>query len=330
MCSTVPIVFALKTGRCPSRGPGQVRVRLARAGICGSDLHGYTGESGRRAPGMVMGHEASGWIETTGPGVEMPLGTLVTFNPAIPCSCGHHATNRCLELRVVGATPELPGAFADALVIPADRVVPVGELSPEWAAGVEPMAVALQAADQAGVRPGDRVLVVGGGMIGQCAAQAAFVRGAGEVVVSDPVPHRRAVAEACGFRGVEPDALPGLGTFDRAIDCVGISASAAPAIRAVPKGGVVCLVGLGLPEVTLPLFDVVVAERTLVGSFCYTGEVFVEAARLLGGGRLDLAPLIGDVIELAEVPGAFEDLARGTRHETKVMVTTGADGPELA
>ncbi len=126
----------------PKPSPTQVLIRVAYIGICGSDLHGYTGESGRRVPGMVMGHEASGWVEEVGESVEgLAVGDRVTFNPAIVCggACGHQEENHCAELRVVGVTPEIQGAFADALVVDASRVVPTGELDLVSGAMIEPM-----------------------------------------------------------------------------------------------------------------------------------------------------------------------------------------------
>ncbi len=325
-----PHRFHVEQRPTPVPGDGEVLIRMAHVGICGSDLHGYTGESGRRVAGMVMGHEASGWVEAVGAGVDgLAVGTEVTFNPALPCdgSCGHVLENHCARLRVIGVTPDIQGAFADAMLAPADRVVPLEGLSLLWGAGVEPMAVALQAARRAGVAGGHRVLVVGGGMIGQSIAQTAKLEGATDVTVSDPMPERRRLAEACGFRAVAPEELDDDPAFDISIDAVGISATAAAAIRAVPKGATVCFVGLGLAEITIPLFDVVVPERSIVGSFCYTHEVFTEAADHLRAGRLDLEPLIGSVEPFEEIPAAFEDLATGARRDAKIMMSTGAQPP---
>lgn len=314
----------------PSPGAGEVRIRMAYVGICGSDLHGYTGESGRRLPGMIMGHEASGWIEAVGPGVtDLEVGIPVTFNPSLPCegSCGHGPENHCAVLRVIGVTPDIQGAFADAMVIPAGRVVPLRDLSLLWGAGVEPMAVALQATRRAGVRPGQSVLIVGGGMIGQSIAQTCRLEGATRVAVSDPIAERRALAASAGFEALRPDEVEAAGPFEVSFDAVGISATAFAAIRSVPKAGVACFVGLGLPEVEIPLFDVVVAERVIVGSFCYPDEVFQEAAVHLATGGLDLEPLIGSVESFEDIAAAFEDLATQRRTDVKIMMSTGAAPP---
>lgn len=325
-----PREFHIEERALPEPAPGEVRIRIAFVGICGSDLHGYTGESGRRVAGMVMGHEASGWIEAHGPGVSgPPVGTPVTFNPALACggSCGHTVDNHCAELKVIGVAPEIQGAFADAITVPASRVVPLGPLSLEWGAGVEPMAVGLHAVHRAEVSEGQSVLVVGGGMIGQCVARAARLAGAGDVTISEAGEVRRAQAAAAGFRGVSPEELDDCGVFDVSFDAVGVSATASTAIRSVRKGSTVCFVGLGHADVTIPLFDVVVAERNIVGTFAYTDSVFEETAEHMAGERLEIGSLIGSVESFEDIAAAFEALATNERVDTKIMMTTGSVGP---
>lgn len=123
------------------------------------------------------------------------------------------------------------------------------------------------------------------------------------------------------------DPVEAAAPFDVSFDAVGISATAFAAIRSVPKAAVACFVGLGLPEVSIPLFDVVVAERVIVGSFCYPDDVFREAAEHLASGRLDLDPLIGSVESFEDIAAAFEDLATNARTDVKIMMSTGATPP---
>jgi len=328
-----PHMFHIEERPLPEPGPGEVRLRTAYVGICGSDLHGYTGESGRRVPGMVMGHEASGWVEAVGQGVTTSvIGQAVTFNPAVACdgSCGHNVDNHCTRLRVIGVTPDYQGAFADAIVVPADRVVPLDGLSMEWGAAAEPMAVALQAVRRAGVRPGDSVLIIGGGMIGQCIALAARLEGAGWITVSEGIKFRRRLAMQAGFDAVTPEQVTELLPVNRAFDAVGVTATASLAIRSLVKGGTACFVGLGRPEVSIPLFDVVVPERIIVGTFAYTDAVFRQTVEHLVARRLDLSPLLGNVEAFDGIAAAFEDLANGQREEVKIMLATGAPPPEPA
>lgn len=325
-----PHQLRIDTRTRPEPGPGQVLLRMAYVGICGSDLHGYTGESGRRVPGMVMGHEASGWVEQIGDSVEgLRVGEPVTFNPSLPCdgSCGHMVENQCSELRVIGVTPDIQGAFADAIVVDASRVIPLGDLDLLSGAMVEPMAVAFQAVRRCEVGPGTEILVVGGGMIGQCIARAASLAGASQVIVSEAMPERWRTAVDAGFEAVEPKDVASLPPMDVAIDAVGITITASAAIKAVRRGGIVGFVGLGLPEVTIPLFDVVVPERKIVGSFCYTDSVFEDTVEALSEGELDVSSLLGGVEDFEDAHAAFEGLATHARKDVKILVGTGAERP---
>lgn len=322
-----PRQMRLENRAVPDVGPGEVRLRVAWVGICGSDIHGYAGESGMRVPGIVMGHEASGVIDAIAPGVEgLDVGQPVTFAPTMPCdgSCGHAAENLCPELRLVGVTPGLPGAFADYMVLPARRIFPLKSLSLATASSVEPMSVGLHSAGQAQVSPGDRVLVQGGGMIGQAAAHAARLRGAAAVTVSDPLASRRTVAETAGFAAVAPEAVDELtDSFDCAIDAVGVPATVRSAIRSVRRTGRVALVGFGLPTAELRLYDVIGHERVLVGSSCYTDAEFGEVIDALADGRLDIGSIDPVDIGLEDIGDAIETLASGEQTAIKVRVNSG-------
>jgi L-iditol 2-dehydrogenase len=311
----------------PEVGAGEVRIRVAWAGVCGSDIHGYAGESGMRVGGIVMGHEASGLVDAVGASVEgFAVGDHVTFAPTMPCdgSCGHTAENLCRELRLVGVTPGLSGAFADYLVLPARRVFALGALGLAEGASVEPLAVGLHCAHQARVTEGNDVLVIGGGMIGQAAAQAARLRGAASVTVSDPLEQRRAVAVSAGFAGVEPGELDAMEErFDCAVDAVGLPATLTSAVRGVRRAGTVALCGFGRPRAELKLYDLIGHERMLVGSSCYTDDEFGEVIEALTDGRLDLAPIAPADIGLEQLGDAIEALAAG--QDTRIKVRVKAD-----
>jgi len=310
----------------PPPGVGEVQIRVAYTGICGSDLHGYTGKSGRRVPGMVMGHEASGIVSGAGADVDPTLvGRQVTFNPVLYCDggCGHVVENHCAQLRVIGVDPTIQGAFADYVVVPAHRVVALDGIDLRLGACIEPLAVAVQAVKRARVEDGQRVLIAGGGMIGQCLALVAHMSGATSVVLSEANPQRRAFAETMGFKTVAPDEVAALPLSDVSFDAVGIDATAVATIGAVCKGGTVCFVGLGLPTIRVPLFGIVVAERSVVGSFAYTDLAFDEARDMMASGLVDLTGAVGADTDFERVGDAFEDLATSRRHDLKILMSTG-------
>ncbi len=164
-------------------------------------------------------------------------------------------------------------------------------------------------------------------MIGQCVARAARLAGADRVIVSESIEERRRLAAESGFETVEPGEVADLPPMDVAVDAVGISATAAQSIQAVGKGGRVGFVGLGLPEVSIPLFEVVVPERTIAGSFCYSDEVFETTASAIETGEIDLTPLLGEIVDISSAHDAFESLATGERKDVKIVISTGADTP---
>ena len=208
----------------PDPGPGEVRIRIGRGGICGSDLHYYhAGGFGAvrvRQP-MVLGHEAAGVVEAVGAGVtHVQPGDAVAVNPSLPCgACAQCLGGRpihCLEMRFLGSAMRMPhvqGAFRSAFTCEAPRAVKLPQgLSVERAAFAEPLSVCLHAASQAGALLGARVLVTGSGPIGVLCASVARLAGAREVVVTDLVAAPLAVARAMGAdrthaMGEDPDAL---------------------------------------------------------------------------------------------------------------------------
>jgi threonine dehydrogenase-like Zn-dependent dehydrogenase len=306
----------------PTAAPGEVLVRTIATGICGSDIHGYTGENGRRHPGQVMGHETVGTLEEYGPETErtVPLGSLVTVNPQLPPAPDGSA-------RVLGVNPEISSAFAEYFVVPLENVVllPAG-MSVEHGALVEPLAVGYHAAQRGGVRAGNRVLVLGAGPIGLACIIAARRLGAAEIIVSEPVAERRARAEQLGASTIDPRtedvavACARVGVIDVALDAVGTSLTVAAALTAIKAGGLVSLVGMGSPDITLPAYAISVAERTVVGSFCYTPAEFRDTTVWAASepGLLDL--LIDGRVGFDEADAAFAALADANATASKVLV----------
>lgn len=311
----------------PVPGPGEVVLRIAATGICGSDLHGFTGDSGRREPGQIMGHETAGTVESVGAGVELAAGTPATGYPVLACGeCAACRTGRsqiCTRRTVIGVDPRRSAAFADRLLLPAANVVPLPAGMPlAHGALVEPLSVGYHAARRGRLDPTDRVLILGGGPIGQAVALAAKRLGATEIVVTEPDPGRRALVEAFGVSAVRPGgALAALGApASVAIDAVGVDATMAEALAATEPGARVVLVGMGAPRLDLAAYPVSTGERTLIGSFCYTADEFAATAAWAGTVPELLAPLISAQVPLAGAADAFTRLATDGSAASKILV----------
>jgi threonine dehydrogenase-like Zn-dependent dehydrogenase len=322
----------------PEPGPGEALIRVAATGICGSDLHGYTGDNGRRFPGQIMGHEASGTLLAAGTDRRggPAAGTPVTFNPVLACGqcpeCQAGSGHHCRQRRVIGVDADIQSSFADLLVVPAGNVVPLpAGLPVELGALIEPLAVAYHAARRGGVQAGDDVLILGGGPIGQSAVLAAQSLGAGRILVSEPVPGRRALCAALGATVIDPaaDAAGVAGQVSEvfggpasvALDAVGLTASVRSGLAATRMGGTVVLVGMGSPEIGLGAFDISTKERSLVGSFTYTAAEFAEMAAWTGGRAGLLRRLVTKVVPAEQADAAFAELAGPNQVAGKVLVS---------
>jgi L-iditol 2-dehydrogenase len=312
----------------PTIGADDVLIRVRACGICGSDVHGYTGATGRRIPPLVMGHEAAGIIEGVGWGVSgYARGDRVTFDSTVYCGgcdyCRRGAVNLCDARMVLGVSCgeyRRDGAFAELVAVPARIVhrLPEG-LAFEHAATTEALAVAVHAVGRHRPEPTDRVVVIGAGMIGLLTVQVLRARGCTDITAADPDPTRRALAAALGASRTVADAGE-LADADHAFEAVGLAATVAAAVRAVRKGGAVTLIGNVTAEVPLPLQAVVTREITLYGSCASSGE-YPTALALLAAGAVDVAPLISAVAPLHEGQAWFDRLHRGGEGLMKVVLT---------
>ena len=323
-------------------GPGEVRVAIARGGICGSDLHyfhhGGFGTVRIREP-MVLGHEVSGVIADTGAGVEgLAPGDKVAVSPSMPCGrcdyCQRGMRNHCTDMRFAGSAMRFPhqqGFFREALTLPATQVI---RLRPQTdlghAACAEPFAVCLHAAMQAGPLLGRRVLVAGCGPIGCLTVLAAARAGAAEIIATDLMPAPLAIAARMGATrtidlSADAEALAplaaGKGTIDVSFECSGSAKAMQSACAVTRPGGTIIAVGLG-GDAPMPLGQIVTKELRIAGSFRFDRE-FAMAADLIDRGLVDLSPLVSDVLPMAEAPAAFA-LASDRARAMKVQLEFGA------
>ncbi|MDI2033746.1 NAD(P)-dependent alcohol dehydrogenase [Paenarthrobacter nitroguajacolicus] len=287
----------------PEPQPGQVLVRVTAVGVCGSDTHFYeTGSIGDivvEGP-IVLGHETAGEIVAVGPGVDSSrVGTRVAVEPQTPCrKCDYCKTGRyhlCRDILFYGAWP-VDGSFAEYVIVDDDFAHAVPEsISDEQAALLEPLSVAVHAARRAGVKAGHKVLITGAGPIGVMNVQVAKALGASEVVISDPIAHRREFALAHGADLALDPTTSGLDDyaeyFDVYIDASGNARAILPAFPAVKRGGTACLVGMGGDELNVPIAMIQHREITLTGTFRYV-NTWPTAIALLASGAVDVEGIV--------------------------------------
>ena len=305
---------------------GEVLVRVAACGICGSDVHGYDGSSGRRIPPLIMGHEAAGVVEHAAPDVRgLAPGDRVTFDSTLYCGecffCLRGQVNLCNNRRVLGVSCgdyRRDGAFAEYVSVPARIVYHLPEqLSFEHAAMIEAVSVAVHAVGLTPIKLGDAAVVFGAGMIGLIVIQALRLAGCTRVIAVDPDSARLALAGELGAtellnpKGVDVpaavrDLTAGRGA-DIAFEVVGTPQPFQAAVASVRKGGAVTLVGNIAPAVELPLQSVVTREIRLIGSCASSGE-YPVCIDLLARSAIRVEPLISAVAPLSDGPSWFERL----------------------
>ena len=326
----------------PTAGPGEVLVEVAACGICGSDVHGYDGSSGRRIPPLVMGHEAAGIIAEVGPGVQdFAPGDRVTFDSTVYCGechfCKQGLINLCDNRQVIGvSTPEFrrAGAFAEYVTVPERIVYKLpDEMAFPDAAMLEAVAVAVHAVNITELKPTDTALVIGAGMIGLLIIQALAAAGCQRIFVADVDETRLRLAKEAGASTTfissgagENDAIvaeckrltEGRGV-DVVLEAVGRNETVAASIEAVRKGGTVTLVGNITPTVTLPLQKVVSRQIRLQGSCASCGE-YPESIRLVSSGKIDVSSLITSVAPLEDGASWFHRLYHREPNLMKIVL----------
>ena len=324
----------------PQPAADEVLLRIRACGICGSDIHGWDGSSGRRHPPLIMGHEAAGEVVATGAAVTgWQPGDRVTFDSTISCGrCGYcqaGQVNLCEDRRVVGVSPaeyKQHGAFAERLALPARILYRLPDaLSFPQAAMVEPVSIAVHAVRRVTVRPTDTAVVVGTGMIGLLVVQALRWAGATRIIAVDLAENRLALARALGATatirsgaedvGAEVARLTGGRGADLAFEVVGLTATVNLALAALGRGGTAVLVGNLAPRTQdFPLQAVVTRELSVLGTCGSAGE-YPLCLDLIARGVIRVEPMIETVAPLAEGADWFARLSAkdGGKHMKVIL-----------
>jgi len=312
-------------------GPGEVQVRIEATGICGSDIHGYTGTTGRRHDGQVMGHETVGRVSALGSGVKgVQEGDLVTINPVMSCgvcaNCLEGSEQSCSVLRVFGVVPDHDAAFAEFATVPEQNIVRLPHLQQSHlGALIEPLAVGFHAARIANIEQGSDVLIVGGGPIGQAAALAARRLGAGRVIVSELSQKRIDLLSGLGMTCAHPANLEAelsalASRPSVVIDAVGSSETITAGLTLSGIRARIVLVGMAEPSLTIPAYRVSVDERSIIGSFCYSYADFRETADWVSSHEDEVAPLVEVTMPIEEGPEIFQKLGKHAIDSHKILL----------
>jgi len=322
----------------PSAGYDDVLVRVKACGICGSDVHGFTGKTGRRIPPLIMGHEAAGIVATPGKNVrDFRKGDRVCFDSTVYCNkceaCRMGLFNRCDERQVLGVSvPSFKrhGAFAEYVAVPWWIVSKIpDELSFVHAALLEPASIGVHAANRVPISSDDTVVVIGAGTIGLFILQAARLRGAAKVIAVDISEFRLDIAEKLGAdKLVNPlksdlseailQETEGKGA-NVTLEAVGYAKTFAEAVSITRMGGYIVAVGNLEKSAEFDLQQLVAKEHTFIGSYASSGE-FRDCIELVASGKINVEPLISDVLPLEEGPDAFDRLLKARENLLKIVL----------
>ena len=315
----------------PVLKPGEVLIRVAQVGICGSDMHAFLGHDDRRPAPLILGHEVAGTIVAG-----ERIGQRVTVNPLVTCgtcpACQAGRDNLCLTRQIISMPPR-EGGFAELLAMPAGNLVAVPDgIAESTAALAEPIAcgwhaVRLALAALSGTNPGAaRALVIGGGAIGLGAALCLQAGGVGNLLLIEPNATRRAHLEKTTTVPVaDPGSLLDGELFDIVVDGVGFAGTRATASARARPGGVIVHIGLGSADGGLDIRRMTLQEITFIGTYTYTAQDFRDTAAAMFDGRLGALDWF-EARALSDGAAAFADLRSGTVAAPKIMLAPAFKG----
>lgn len=318
----------------PVSKDGSVVIDVKKTGICGSDIH-YWMAGGPQ--GLVMGHEFCGVVTNPGSREDLKVGDRVTALPISPCghcrACKSGNPQYCTEVwsKAVGLSLTNPGGLAKKLAVRSDMVLKIPDnVSDEEGAMVEPTAVGLHAVHLANIQIGEKVLVVGGGIIGLVSAMFAKMAGASYVAISETNEARGEKSVKLGVAdewldAKNPEMIKNVqektqGGFDVVIECCGNSPAITSAMMTTRRGGRIVLVGISFGAVTVPMVNAVLGEINIQGAAAYKPDEFQTCIDLMSAKKIDVLKFVDDIISLDEVQKAYERLTSGEDAAVKILV----------
>ncbi len=331
---TAPGAIEFNEVKEPVPGNGQVRIRVERIGICGSDIHVFHGKHPFVTYPLIQGHEFSGLIDMIGEGVMgVSIGEKVTATPQEVCGkcapCRRGQYNACEELKVRGF--QAPGCAQDYFVTEAEKLVILpSDFRPEQGAFVEPVAVAAHSTGRIGDLTGRNVVVSGAGTIGNFVAQACKCRGAAGVLITDISEYRLEVARQVGISAtcnVRTESLSdavarefGGDGFDVAVEVAGVEASLASLVSGIGKGGTLLIVGVYGEKPRVDMSVVCEHELSVHGSMMYRHEDWEQAVKWIASGDLVTEPLVSKHFSFEQYPDAYRFIDSEGDRSMKVMI----------
>lgn len=329
-----PRSLEISTCPKPTSENGRVVFKVDACGICGSDIHYW--DSGE-PNGLIMGHEFAGTVIDPGKRTDLSIGDKITGLPISPCgecnACQHGNIQYCLNTwtNATGLSLTNSGGYAEYASCQANMVkkIPHG-VSKEEACMTEPSAVSLHAINLAKIKIGDKVLIIGGGIIGLMAAEFAKLNGASYIALMETNSSRGEKSIKYGkvneyFNALEKEITEKLftktnGGFDKVIECCGNSSAVSEAIATVKPGGTIVLVGVALGPITIPTVLTVLKEITMQGAIAYTEEEFTTCLELIEKKVIDVKKYIDDIVPLEKAQESFERLTSGKDSAIKIIL----------
>ena len=317
----------------PESKDGSVVFKVESAGICGSDIHNW--DIGGPV-GLVLGHEFAGTVVDPGSRDDLKVGDRITGLPISPCgvceACKNGNPQYCAMTwsQAVGLALTNPGGYAEYSSCRPDYVKKLPDnVSFDEGCMVEPSAVSLHAVNLADVKVGDRVLVVGAGIIGLMAAEFAKKDGASYVAMVEVNPKRGETSKSYGFvdeyfdakdeKVIENLMVASQGGFDKVIECCGNGAAVSESIMAVKPGGTIVLVGVSMAPITVPVVAAVMKEVKMQGAIAYTETEFEDVIRLISEKIIDVEKYIDARVRLGKAQESFLRLTSGNDDAIKII-----------